>query len=286
MANREIARIERKAKTDKKSLGSVDEDIAVLNMAKQAISLIAPFSLFEKVSRPTLWHTDLHMGNMFVSDTDPTQTVSLIDWQSVVIAPLFLQARFPAFLSVGSSSTYEFGMDFPQLPHDFETSSEEEKEIVEFKHVQAKMAKGYEVATGAFNIHGYRALCIPFFMQELFLRCGEASDEGTVPLRGSLIKILEEWDDLRFLGEVPFHFSEETLQKHHQDLEKYRNFQKIQEIAKEALGTDSEGWIPPQLDFEVKRRENGMLIAYAVASCAEFNLTEEEMRDSWPFREI
>lgn len=285
MADREIVRIERKAKADNKSPRSVDEEIAVLNMAKKAISLIGPFSLFEKASRPALCHTDLHMGNIFVSDADPTQIVSLIDWQSILVSPLFLQARFPEFSTVGPESNYEFGMDFPQLPHDFDNMKEEDKKIIEFKHVQAKMAKGYELATGAFNIDGYRALCIPFFMQELFLRCGEASNLGTVPLRECLIKILKEWDDLGFLSEAPFSFSQEALQKHHQDLEKYLNYHKIQEIAKDALCTDSEGWIAPQLDFTVKRQENKTLIEYTMAHSADYNMTPEEIQNIWPFQE-
>ena len=252
-------------------------------MAKQVMASIGPSSLFEKSSRPALWHTDLHMGNIFVSEADPTQIVSLIDWQSVVISPLFLQARFPEFLSVGPSGIYEFGMDFPQLPDDFEMMDEDDKNILEFKHVQAKMAKGYELATGAFNIHGYRALRIPDFLQKLFLNCGEASDVGVVPLRECLVMILEQWDDLKFLNDAPFSFTREELERHEKELKKYRNFHSIQDIAKDALCTDSEGWVSPQLDVEVIRRENKILMESAMTQSVNYDMTPEELQAIWPF---
>ncbi|CAG5150661.1 uncharacterized protein ALTATR162_LOCUS2734 [Alternaria atra] len=80
--------------------GSLDEQIAVLNMAKEVMSRIHERTLIGKVSEPVLWHTDLHMGNIYVSEESSEKIVSLIDWQSIVVSPLFLQARFPEFLSV------------------------------------------------------------------------------------------------------------------------------------------------------------------------------------------
>jgi aminoglycoside phosphotransferase (APT) family kinase protein len=43
-------------------------------------------------SRPTLWHYDIHLPNVFVHKGRIT---SLIDWQGTWIGPLFLQARRP-----------------------------------------------------------------------------------------------------------------------------------------------------------------------------------------------
>jgi hypothetical protein len=85
-------------------------------MTKDVMSMMDNKSLlFSKLSEPVLWHTDLHMGNIYVSHEDPVKIVSLIDWQSIVVSPLFLQARFPEFLPV--DETYILGtQDFPQLP--------------------------------------------------------------------------------------------------------------------------------------------------------------------------
>lgn len=50
------------------------------------------------LSKPVLWHTDLHWDNIFVDKDDPTEIAAIIDWQAVHIAPLFAQARHPTFL--------------------------------------------------------------------------------------------------------------------------------------------------------------------------------------------
>lgn len=44
----------------------------------------------QELSRPTLWHTDLHSSDLFVDDDRIT---SVIDWQGVWAGPLFLQAQ-------------------------------------------------------------------------------------------------------------------------------------------------------------------------------------------------
>lgn len=50
------------------------------------------------MSNPILWHTDLHLGNIYVSEDEPTRMVSIIDWQYVYVGPTFLQANWPEFL--------------------------------------------------------------------------------------------------------------------------------------------------------------------------------------------
>lgn len=79
------------------------------------MSRLDELELVTKVSEPVLWHTDLHMGNIYVSGKDPAKIVSLIDWQSIVISPLFLQARFPEFLP--KEEDYALGTtELPKLP--------------------------------------------------------------------------------------------------------------------------------------------------------------------------
>ncbi|KAF2132436.1 phosphotransferase enzyme family protein [Dothidotthia symphoricarpi CBS 119687] len=45
------------------------------------------------LSKPTLWHSDLHTNNIFVDPSQPTKILNIIDWQAVNVSPLFLQAR-------------------------------------------------------------------------------------------------------------------------------------------------------------------------------------------------
>src|SRR5271169_3789799 len=47
---------------------------------------------------PTLWHEDLSLQNIMVSDDDDPQILSLLDWQNTCIRPLYLQFCEPTFL--------------------------------------------------------------------------------------------------------------------------------------------------------------------------------------------
>ncbi|CAN9388831.1 unnamed protein product [Alternaria alternata] len=120
-------------KTSGAPRGTLEDHLTVLNMAKEVMSRMNARTLIGKVSEPALWHTDLHMGNIYVSEKDSTEIVSLIDWQSVVVSPLFLQARFPIFLDVDEN-----------YPLD-----DEDKVFAEYKLRETTVAKGYELSTAS-----------------------------------------------------------------------------------------------------------------------------------------
>lgn len=64
------------------------------------------------------------MGNVYVAEDDPGKIVSIIDWQSTVIAPLLIQARFPEFLVDAVDDEYTFSMLAPQLPVNYDELDE------------------------------------------------------------------------------------------------------------------------------------------------------------------
>lgn len=54
------------------------------------------------MSRATLWHTDVHFANIFISPEDlangKVTITAVIDWQHTSLRPLYLQARTPRFI--------------------------------------------------------------------------------------------------------------------------------------------------------------------------------------------
>ena len=214
LADRELQRIENNI-TDyapNTPNETYDDQIAVLKIIKDRMSRLNPQTLVEKVSQPALWHSDLHKGNFFVSDEDSPRIVSLIDWQSTTVSPLYLQVRFPEFLSIDEN--YELGTVMPKLPHDYDQMDAVDKEIADYKTNMSKLSKAYELSTGPKNKRAYKALQIPSFLRDLFIRCGEASEEGVIPLSACLIKVSEVWNELGFTGIYPYNFSEGIVRKH------------------------------------------------------------------------
>ncbi|KAI4644810.1 uncharacterized protein J4E78_009629 [Alternaria triticimaculans] len=262
--------------------GTLDEQIDALNMTREVMSRLHERTLVSKVSNPVLWHTDLHMGNIYVSGQNPPQISSIIDWQSIVVSPLFLQARFPEFLTVDED--YQLGtMELPPPPPDLDKMDAGDKRLSEFKYEQAKATKPYELNCAAQNTMAWKALKLPAFLRELFTRCAEVSEEGEIPLRACLIEVAAVWNRIGFKDECPLNFSEEDLQKHEQQFEEYSNYHNVHELAREIISTDFEGWINPRLDFSAKQQQNQGLLKEFVRRSSEFGMTPEKMRSIWPY---
>lgn len=145
----------------------------------------------EEVCQPTLWHTDLHMGNIFVAPDESSRMVSLIDFQSTSVLPAFLQARWPVFLRPPQNYNYVKGIFQPKLPADFDTLDGESKDVALREWSQVKLTMVYEVSTFLEDRAAPNAMNdVPRVFRELFTRCAEVYEEaGIVPLRACLIEI-------------------------------------------------------------------------------------------------
>ena len=74
---------------ESQSIGEYESLLAKVNMILPTLSSV------QNVSGPVLWHTDLHLGNIFVSPDLPGTIEGIIDWQSSQIYPLFIQGSIP-----------------------------------------------------------------------------------------------------------------------------------------------------------------------------------------------
>ncbi|KAH7087483.1 kinase-like domain-containing protein [Paraphoma chrysanthemicola] len=70
-----------------------ERNLAALEKYLQLIKYLVPTD--RNTSSAHIWHPDLHVANIFVDPSEPTKIVSLIDWQSTEIGPLYFQARQP-----------------------------------------------------------------------------------------------------------------------------------------------------------------------------------------------
>lgn len=145
-----------------------------------------------KSGQPTLWHKDLHMGNIYVAPNDNSQITSIIDFQSQSVLTAFLQAQWPIFLT--SPPVYTQGLVLPKRPEEFEefeALDDQGKALVRHEYSQEFMAKAYETSTIIEDKAAYKAMNVPRVFKELFTRCGEVSEFGVLPLRECLIEIFK-----------------------------------------------------------------------------------------------
>ncbi|KAL5348084.1 hypothetical protein ACLOAV_006564 [Pseudogymnoascus australis] len=264
IANTQINRIAHEVQMQSGTFyhGTSAEQIALLQDTIKIMELLDANSILSHNAQPIIWHSDLHMGNIFVSPNDQSRIISFIDWQSISILPAFLQAQWPEFLK--QPKNYPEGFVKPTLPDGFENLDSSDKGLATLEWNQAKRAKAYEVSNFLENRPAHNAVNVPRVFKELFVRCGE------------------NWTLLGFVGNCPYSFSDAEIQENESRFQDYHAWHEVQELAKTCLDTDAEGWISPKLDFEEKQRQNKELLGLLIERMAE-EKAASEVTKMWPF---
>lgn len=282
LAEREIGRIEQSIQTLEKDRKDepLDRRISLLHTTIQLFEQMASSSTLHRAGKARLWHTDLHMGNIFVSKENPSDIVGIIDWQSMSILPLFLQTRYPVFLT--PPEDYEFGLQKPKLREDFHQLTPEDQKIAAFEHKRHLSTKAYELSSMMINEHSHHARSVPRVIRELYVRCGEVWEMGATALEACLVEVLENWEELDISGECQVGFSEDEIARHKMDFKDYKRGFEVQTFAQECLDTDAEGWIPPVADVDEKRKQNKELFELYLEQSPD-KMSREELLHLWPF---
>lgn len=257
----------------------LEEHSITLDMAKKVMPAVANNPKLLAQSQPTLWHTDLHMGNIFVDEDNPAEVTGFIDWQHTSINPLFLQVRWPIFLT--PPEDYQEGQVLPQLPPDYEDMDADDKEIALYNKEKATWSKAYEVASFLNDRPAWRAMQVPSPLKEFFRR-GDTWAEGFLPLRETLIELFRSQQDLGFTGSLLLDFSDEQIAAHEKEFEVYQEWHEMRSFVKKYLDTDDEGWVSPEYNFTEILSRNKVLFDYYVSNSG-FNRTSDEVRRLWPF---
>lgn len=146
------------------------------------------------LSKPVLWHTDLHWDNIFVDKDDPTKITGIIDWQAVHIAPLFMQARHPTFLESDGEIPDTFDADAIQLPENFASLSEEEREAAKKLRGAQILWKLYEVELVCQCDDVKRAIRFgKGLLGRLPSLAGNIFSDGELLVEDHLISLQQEW---------------------------------------------------------------------------------------------
>lgn len=221
---------------------TVDEYAELLQKASMVLPVLAQDTSVVEAASSVIWHTDLHLGNIFVSPDDPIKIEAIIDWQSVKAAPLFIQARFPEFLR--PPKDYIFGAEVPRLPDNFDDLDPEQREEAIDQEALASQSKYYEMSCLGYNKQVYNAMKLDRRLWELFTCCQISANGSLVPSRNSLIRLCHDWDLLGFPGICPYGFTEDELQRHNEQTIQYQDSRYLWDLAKTQICTDDSGWVP------------------------------------------
>lgn len=249
---------------------------------------VAPFLLPENkaLSKPVLWHPDLHADNIFVDPNQPTEILTIIDWQAVNLSPLFLQARHPALI--------EFDGPFPEgfqsinLPEDYDDLCPEEQLEARKLRAAQSLYKLYEIQLIRQCPDIARALRFRDSLAgQITGLAGSIFSDGEPVVQGMLMRLQEEWSTC--VGPsipCPLSFSAENK---FQQSENEAKWSSGVELMDEVLGQIGayrgwDGWVNHS-DYDVRKER---LDRCREDFLSRHSATDEERRQwtkAWPFKD-
>ncbi|KAJ8111744.1 hypothetical protein OPT61_g5732 [Boeremia exigua] len=223
IAHREIAWLSHYAESSPPSMekwgashGQRDRQ-AHIDLLGKYLSVVAQLLPKEpELLAPSLWHRDLHPGNLFIHDG---KISSVIDWQSCWAGPLILRARTPRLLDYS-------GEMMLKLPPLYEAMPDDERRAVKSKVQQSLQVYSYERETAVRNPRLNQVRRYPHgkMLGHVVDFAGAAWDDDILPLRDCLIRIERDWKE--YTGSTapcPYHFSAEEIQQSHEDAVSYND---------------------------------------------------------------
>ncbi|KAM5468853.1 hypothetical protein MauCBS54593_004848 [Microsporum audouinii] len=242
------------------------------------------------VQIPILWHSDLHDNNIFVDPDDPSKITSIIDWQSVSIAPLFQQARVPSFLEFDGPRLPLGLTALPSLPDNFDDLSPAERK--EAKELQSKQSlyKLYEVQSGRENMPVFRALQYTETLgSQIISLVSQVFNDGEPIIKGQLIQLAREWGKIVGPdgGSCPITVTAAGIAAQEEDQKKWEEGVQMMEDVLEALGGAENGWDgwSSHEDYAVLKKKMAIVKEQFLDHMAKNKEERSAWENVWPFRD-
>ncbi|KAH8726640.1 kinase-like domain-containing protein [Phaeosphaeriaceae sp. PMI808] len=215
IGHREIQWIQRYARAKVPPVPSSTSDAqkspeAHVDLLQKYLSVVGKlFPTEEGLLLPTLWHRDLHRGNVFVHEG---QVSSIIDWQSVWVGPRNLRARIPQLVDYN-------GEIQTKLPENFKELDPEEKDRVREAVRRSILLYIYENSTAKRNPSLYKVMRYPNSktLEQLIEFAHNSWNGDILPLREVLIRIQRDWYLIEETSTCPYHFSSKEIAQHQRD---------------------------------------------------------------------
>ncbi|EZG01032.1 hypothetical protein H106_08392 [Trichophyton rubrum CBS 735.88] len=239
---------------------------------------------------PVLWHGDLHDNNIFVDPDDPSKVLTIIDWQTSHIAPLFQQARTPGFLDfIGPHPSLGL-IPMPPLPDNFDSLSAAEKEEAEKLHSKQSLFKIYEIQSGRNNMPVFKALQHSQTLGiQIISLIFQVFNDGEPIIKGQLIKLALDWE--KVVGPngppCPLQFTEADIAAQRVDQQRWEEGVQMKGDVLEALGGAAHGWAgwSSHEDYDVLTKKLEIVKEQFLEYMANNEAEKTAWENVWPYRD-
>ncbi|KAH9882972.1 hypothetical protein J1614_000338 [Plenodomus biglobosus] len=249
---------------------------------------IAPHIVPERreLNHPTIRHPDLSPTNIFISDSGAI--TGIIDWQHTTILPIFLQAKIPKhFQNYGDDASETFQP--PQLPEDFATLTESEKERETELYRRRQLHYFYLDFTNRTNKPHFRAMGTHDLVvrNRLYDTAGRPWEGDNTSLKAELIQASAYWPDIATLAmkqaEFPVKYSESEVTECLAIDEKQKQADGQMQRMRDFIGVNIDGWLPMHVYEEAREKER--YIKEQMMDAADMEEKRRELQELWPFQD-
>ena len=184
-----------------------------------APAMISP-SVPEDLNGSTLWHPDLHLGNIFI---DPTtmKITSIIDWQSAAATPLLYVSGVPKAFKHREHVSLDLNQ-WPTHPQNFDSLLPKDKDYSDNMYKSEHLHKNYLAITHEHNSRHWKALelSVKTRVQPVHIVNHVWKNNTVWFLQKALMAIAAHWEELcPNVGPCPVTFSKEQHEAFEQEVE-------------------------------------------------------------------
>lgn len=244
----------------------------LLHNGREVLQSLSKDPRILKSANPTLFHPDLHMRNIFVSEDDPTIITGFIDWQSSSIEPAI-----------------EYTDDVPDFAAPTFESAEGKEEDQRSTDIICRTAVD-ACLHGLIPKLSY-ARSINGILLQPFRFCHRTWLDGPAAFREQLIQLAKSWTDVGMQGACPYEIpGPDALRDQASDYQALLTARGVSQQVINLLQVPSDGWVPVS-DYKAKLRDNqeafrmflDVMKETPSASGKASSELEDDLRQIWPF---
>ncbi|KAI0340144.1 hypothetical protein BDW22DRAFT_1360672 [Trametopsis cervina] len=221
----------------------------------EQLCVLMPYVVPPDISHSVLWHTDLHLANLFVEATPQAELSAIIDWQSTSVAPLFMQASVPKFLLYkGEDVIIDPGPVGPVLRIPIEDSPPEERPRLEKELKMARRCKIYQLSMERDSLWHYAVHLYPFIdhVRGTTLRAARSWYEGAEYVRDCVYQIGFAWEEIAPDAPLPIVMVKAEWDVHNEAYKRRVKYDaRVQELARQ-MNIEMDGWVANDRYEEVR----------------------------------
>ena len=248
----------------------------------------------EAYTAAVLWHTDLHLENIFVNETCPTEITGIIDWQGVHISPAFMHVCYPSFIDHEGPKLE--GFKKPELPPNFTELDALSKENARNLHQAQSLLLLFKIGVQMETPDVMRVLHYQETLPcQIMVMIGAINGDGEPYLQSLLTQLSDPdiWKEVvrAASGDTddvpcPLAYTSEALSKQEEDMTKWAEAIEKKARVIEELGAYT-GWngavMPDQFDQMKEALQNAKTRFLDTESRTPAE--REQWERAWPFQD-